>query len=252
MGEFKTSIQRQKITAVVVDDDSKSVDLLCHHLKTYCPELTLSGIANSLDEAILLIDKTKPELMFLDIMLNSDTGFDLLDIVNQNDAEIIFISSFDEYALKAFKYSPVDYLLKPIDIKELLMAIARARESIQQKREKNEQQNLRDYIAVPGRKIIQIVRIAEILYCKSDGNYTTLYLKDREKIVTIKNIGGFEKILPNDIFMRIHKQYLVNFNYVKSIHKSDGFYCHLFDKTMLPVSRRKQEELQQRLEGKNI
>lgn len=253
MGGPEKSSQHKKITAVVIDDDSKSVDLLCHHLKTYCPELTVSGTAGSLEEGILLMDQAKPELVFLDIMLNTDTGFDLLDIVHQNDAEIIFISSFDEYALKAFKYSPVDYLLKPIDIKHLLKAIARARESILQKRgQDGNRQSLRDYIVFPGRKVIEIVRIAEILYCKSDGNYTTFYLKDREKVVAIKNIGGVEKTLPKDIFIRIHKQYLVNFNYVKSIHKSDGFYCQLFNGVMLPVSRRKQEEIQLRLADKTM
>lgn len=237
----------QQYIAGIIDDDEKSIKLLSFYLKEYFPQITIKATANSWNDGLSVINNNVLDLIFIDIHLNDDLGFELLDIANSKSAQVIFISSHEKYALKVFKYNPVDYLLKPFNIKDLCASVNRAFKKCQNSKEvpiKDANPNL---IAIPVGPIIKMIKLNGIKYFESCGNFSKLYLVDKTTILANKNIGHYESILPENTFFRIHKKYIINISHIKEIYKSDGFYCELNNKTILSVSRRKQEEFQKLL-----
>jgi len=233
--------------AGVIDDEEKSIKLLSFYLKDYFPEITIKATANSWDEGLSIINNNDLDLIFIDIHLNDDLGFELLDIANLKLAQVIFISSHEKYALKIFKYNPVDYLLKPFSIKDFCTSVNRALERSKKPKGLPVTDSNQDFIALPAGAIIKMIKLSDIRYCESCGNFSKFYLEDATTILANKNIGYYESILPNSSFFRIHKKFIINISHIKAIHKSDGFYCEFNDKTMLSISRRKQEEFQKSL-----
>lgn len=234
-----------KYVAGIIDDDEKSIKLLSYYLSEYFPEITITATANNWNDGLSIINKIALDLVFIDIHLNENLGFELLDVAPSKTAQIIFISSHEKYALKVFKYNPVDYLLKPFNIKDLCASVNRALEKSKLSKETaiaTPDVNNK-IIAIPTGAIVEMIHLDAIKYCESFGNFTKFYLNNATTIVANKNIGHYELILPTHFF-RIHKKYIVNITHIKAIHKSDGFYCEMNDKTTLSVSRRKQEEFQ--------
>jgi len=244
-----------KITAVVVDDELNSVKLLVHFIEKYCPNIIIVGEAYTKDDAVTLINKTRPKLLFLDIRLDIGTSFDLLNELTYKDAKFIFVTAYNEYAVRAFKYNAVDYILKPLQIEELITAVDKACEDIEKDIYTNKEQleylhnSMLDsrkefkFVAVPTVKKIDFIRISDIIYLKSEGRYTFLYLVDGKKITASKNLGEYESILNPTIFFRIHRSYLVNLNFISSIFKHDGCYCEMNNEERLPVAKRRIEHL---------
>lgn len=261
-----------KIKTFIVDDEINNIKILEHFIKAYCPSIEIVGTSTTSTEAISLIDKLKPELIFLDIILNKSTGFDVLEEITFNKSIIIFVTAFNKYAIKAFKYNAIDYLLKPINISELICAVNRVQENIINNNYLNKEQikilaedlysNIKtptkdneitglatnivrdkysDIIAIPSLKKIDLVSIATIEYIEADGKYTIFHIENEKKIIASRNLGEYLKILNPNLFFRIHHKYAVNLNKIVNIYKSDGNYCVLSNGINIPIAKRKLE-----------
>ncbi|WP_452225629.1 LytR/AlgR family response regulator transcription factor [Lacinutrix chionoecetis] len=245
----------KKVNAIIIDDEINNVDLLVHFLNQYCPEVNIIGKAVTRTEGVKLINKLEPQLLFLDIMLDQGTGFDLLEEVSFTQTKIIFVTAFDEYAIKAFKYNAVDYILKPIEIDNLIQAVKRATKDIENDNftERHKVQNLYksvtnnntplNVIAIPSTEKIDFVKVDDIIYIKSEGRYSIFNLKDKKQIVATKNLGEYETMLDANTFFRIHNSYLVNLTKVTSINKAGGNYCVMENEEELPIAKRRQDQL---------
>lgn len=239
------------IETLIIDDSERSIALLSHYLEKYCSNINIRATCTSFKEGLAAINKKEPDLIFLDVLLNDRICFELLDIINYGNTHIIFISAHEKFAIKAIKYSPIGYLLKPFSIEELVMAVNRVVESIQAKKKNYLDQKSQNFIGIHSGVEIVLVKIKDIMFCKSEASYTNFVLKGTKKIVATKNIGYYEGVLPKDCFCRIHHKYIVNLDFIKSIYKSDGYYCQLVNEKILSISRRRQEKLEMMLHLKN-
>ncbi|WP_034061495.1 LytR/AlgR family response regulator transcription factor [Lacinutrix jangbogonensis] len=245
----------KNIKAFIVEDEERSSNLLLFYLQKHCPQIEIIGNAFTYDDAVLQLNSLKPELIFMDIILDKGTGFDVLEMVELTNTKIIFITALSEYAIKAFKYNAIDYILKPYDPKEIVLAVQKAvieleRESFTNSRQietvnssMNTTEKNFDFIAVPSMNEIDFVKLIDIVYLKSDGRYTVFHLSNDTEIVSSKNIGMYEDILDSNLFFRIHNSYIINLSKVKKINKSGGNYCEMSNGKSLPIAKRRQEVL---------
>ncbi len=245
-----------KITALIVDDEEKNINLLNHYILKYCPEINVVSTSSTINDAKDKINQFNPQILFLDIQMQNETIFELLEEIDITDREIILVTAYDNYALRAFKYRVVDYILKPISIEDLIAAtksaISRIKIKLNFEFENNENLNEKysvdlsaginnNLISINSLDKIDIIDKNEILFCKSDGRYTTFYLKKNEEKVACKNLGEFENLLEKDSFFRIHHSYIINIKQVVCVHKKNGYYCEMSNGAKLPVSKRKLE-----------
>ena len=231
------------VRTVVIDDDPVIRKELLFLLDAH-PEFIIVGSCGTLAEALILIPGTSPDLVFLDVELGRDSGFDLLTSLEKLNFRVIFVTAYNHYAVKAIKFSALDYLLKPIDEEELAAALARYLEQpvIQRQQNTMAKEYLvselnRDRIAVRSKQYVHILSFDEILYCQAEGNYTTFYLADNSKVVSTHPIKEYESLLPENWFIRTHQSYLVNYHFIHLIHKEG--YLQLRSGLTLPVSARK-------------
>ncbi len=247
------------IQAVLIDDDAHLREGMKAMLAIYAPEISVSGEAESVKSGIELIEKKQPELVFLDIMMNDGTGFDLLEELKQKNEtlipNIIFITAHEKFAVKAFRFSALDFLLKPVDPEDLQSVIRKVNrmhhKNDDQKsiellldniRKKNE--NFRK-IALSTSEGIHLFEISEIIRCESQDNYTKFYFKNHKPILISKTLKEYEEMLEDHGFERIHQSHLINLNEMKSYYKKDGGFVVMSDESKLPVSQRKKERLQE-------
>ena len=245
----------EKINAIIIDDEINNTDLLAHFLEKYCPIVNCMTCCNTKSEGIATLNKLQPQLIFLDIMLDEGTGFDLLEALNYTDYKVIFVTAFNEFAIKAFKYNAIDYILKPIDIEQLILAVNKAYKEIESSNYTEKIQLQQTYksitnnelpqhlIAVPSAKKIDFIKTEDIIYLKSEGRYTIFQLKENKQLVATKNLGEYENLLDASIFFRVHHSYVVNLTQVISINKTDGNYCEMTNKETVPIAKRRQEQL---------
>lgn len=240
-----------RLTSFVVDDIPDALDLLSNDIKKTHPEIEIIGKASSVVEACKILQTKKPDILFLDIMLGDGTGFDILEIVPNLNAKVIFVTASEDYAIKAFKFAAVDYLLKPYSLKDLTSAIRKAKAQIQP--QKQQLSLLKQIVTKPLEKPtrlslhtlekIIVVAIKDIVRCKSDNNYTTFYLQDKSKILVSKTLKYYSDILKDVNFLRVHQSHLINKSFIKEFIKSDGGYLILNDSSNIPVSARKKSEI---------
>lgn len=240
------------VRALIIDDEPRNVRILKNLLEEFCPEVTIEGEAGDVKTAFTAIRHYKPDLVFLDIEMPYGNAFDLLDKLMPIDFEVVFITAFDTYTLKAFKYSALDYLLKPVDIQDLKAAVKRAVERMAGKNInlqlanllgnlKNTQPGLQK-IALPAIDGIIFVNVTEIIRFEANGSYTDVHLNSLEKITVSKNIKEYEDILPPSIFCRVHNSHIINLNRVKKYHKGRGGYLVMDDGTNIEVSIRRRDD----------
>ena len=244
--------------ALIIEDEHKSREMLFEILKKYYPQVAILGLAKNVSEAIELVEKTKPNLLFLDISMPDGSGFDVLEKTLNHHYDIIFTTATDKHALKAIKYSACDYLLKPIDLDELDTAIKR----LEQKRAsslpnmENLQfliQNLKraddnySKITLPTGKAFEIVPVKDIIRCEADGSYTNFFLVGGKKLMVSASLKHYEDLLPENDFIRIHHHHLININHVVRFSKEDGGYAIMTDNSKLEISRRKKDTFLARL-----
>lgn len=243
------------INAVIIDDEQNNIDNLLLLLKKHCPTVNVLESAREITTGRKIIQDLQPDIIFLDIQMPGGSGFDLLSKLGAIPCEIIFVTAYDKYAVQAFKFSALDYLLKPVDIASLKAAVKKAEVHLHIKRQDlhlknlinlfhNKQKKDEHRIALASLKETRFVFTRQIIYCESSNNYTTCFLDSGEKIVASKPIYEFDEMLAEYGFIRCHQSYLVNKIYIKSLVKQDGsYYILLNDQTQIPVSRNKKEML---------
>ena len=238
-------------TSFVVDDIPEALDLLCNDIEKNHPEIKIIGKATSVVEASKLLQKITPDILFLDIMLGDGTGFDGLEILPNLNSKVIFVTASDEYAIKAFKFAAIDYILKPYTLVELSNAINKAKTQIKPKEEQlsvlkqivNQPSTKPKKLSLHTSEKIIVVSIEDIIRCKADNNYTTFFLKDKSKILVSKTLKYYSDILKELDFLRVHQSHLINKHCIKEYIKSDGGYLILNDSSNIPVSARKKAEI---------
>jgi len=237
------------IQTVLVDDEQNSLEALEILLSKYCPDVEVIGTADSVARAIEVINDLQPELIFLDIALPDGQGFEILDSLSYSEFEVIFTTAYDQYALKAFEFSALDYLLKPINAEKLQLSVARYQE-MRGKSGFTERvsvfrdslKNLNERIILSSMDGFDVYKIADILRCEANGSYTTFFIKDGSKIVTSKTLNNFEKLLADLPFVRVHSKHLVNLNFIKKYVSGRGGYVVFEDGSQVDVSERKKKE----------
>jgi len=238
------------ISALIVDDELSARENLSGILRKHCTNIDLVGEASNINDALQLIEKHNPELLLLDIKLSNTTSFELLERLDRKNFGVIFITAYDSYAIKAIKFSAVDYLLKPIDYRELKMAVSQYtnRSKIERKvlqleilieNLSNDRAFQRLGINLYGKT--EIVMINEIVRLQAESNYTRLYFKKHESILVSKTLVEFEDLLNDLGFLRVHKTHMVNTAYVKSIRKQSDWAIVLSENVTIPVSRRRRK-----------
>jgi len=239
------------LTAIIVEDLPDALELLKGDLETNHPEVEITDTAQSVVEAAKVLRKTQPDILFLDIMLGDGTGFDLLEIFPDLKSKIIFVTASDEFAIKAFKFAAIDYVLKPYSNEELAQAITRAKAQIQPDSERLS--ILKDTLSAPEKKPdrislhtldkIIIVNLEDIIRCQSDSNNTMFYLNNGKKVFVTKTLKYFADLLKPYEFIRVHQSHLVNMPYISEYIKTDGGYLMLKNGDSVPVSFRKKSEV---------
>lgn len=213
------------IKAVIIDDIQEAITVLTSDLQTYCKNIEVIGSANGVVSGAKKIKELKPDLVFLDIQMPDGTGFDLLEIIGEADFKLIFTTASDEFAIKAFKFSAIDYLLKPIDPDDLMKAV----EKVEHQHNPTSRLELlkgnlenQKKIALNTVDKIHIVQIEDVIRLESDINYTRFYFKDGSKLMVTKTLKEFDKMLSDHSFIRIHQSHLVNTSFIKEYTKQDG------------------------------
>jgi two-component system, LytTR family, response regulator len=245
------------MTAILVEDMPQAIRVLENDLAEHCPEVSVIGTAQSIVQAAKLLTQVKPDLIFLDILLGDGTGFDLLEIFPALSSKVIFVTASDEYAIRAFRYAAVDYLLKPIEPAQLREAVSRAKTQITGSSESlrllkdtiARPDVLPDRISLTSQERIRVVEIKHIVRCESDGNNTWFILAPSEKILVTRTLKGFEQLLERHNFIRVHQTHLVQLAHIQEYVKKDGGYLKMKNGDNVPVAVRKKAEIVEMLEA---
>lgn len=242
------------LKAILVDDEQGNNDNLFTLLRKYCPSVDIIDTATSVQQAYDLLQHNMVDVVFLDIQMPNENGFELLKKFNPIPFEVIFVTAFDAYGIQAVKFSALDYLLKPIDIHELQLAVHKLSQKIQLNSHSMQLENLKNQllhpidkskhkVALPSTHETFLVKIEDIIYCKSDNSYTTFFIKGNTSYVVCKSIKEFEILLSDYNFIRIHQSYLVNKDYVERIVKKDGLFLQLIENYQVPISKHRKDEV---------
>jgi two-component system LytT family response regulator len=242
------------IKTLIIDDELKSQSTLHKLLEMYCPEVEVIGFAHNVESGIDAIDSLKPDLVFLDISMPDGDGFEVLERVKNRNFEVVFTTAFNDYAIKAFQFAALHYLLKPINYIELQGAVQRFKQNHQDV-DLNEKikilcdslSNHHQKIILPTSNGLRIVELNQILRCEADGSYTNFYLSDNTVLMVSKVLSNFEDILPTEIFCRVHSKHLVNLNYISQYIKGRGGRIILTSGKEVEVSENKKKDFLKRL-----
>lgn len=236
------------IKAVLIDDIPAALKMLQSDLKNFCPEVEIIGTAGSVVGGAKLLRQVRPDVVFLDIELEDGSGFDLLQILPEVNFKIIFVTASDQHAIRAFRFSAIDYLLKPIDPDELKEAVrktlmADSKEKIDVLLDHWTDKPDNNRIALHSSDEIKVVDIRDIIRCESDNNYTTFHFNNKSKFLVTKTLKSFDQILSDKGFYRVHQSHLVNISHIKSYIKTEGGYLLMSDQSHVPVAVRKKAEV---------
>lgn len=244
------------IKAIIIEDEKNGRDFLKNMLDEFCPEVELLAMAESIRIGKEAIRKHKPDLVFLDIKMPRGTGFDLLESLQQLDFDVIFTTAYDTYALKAIKFSAMDYLLKPIDPIELTEAVEKVIKKRGEPQNKMHLQafinninsrNVFNQIALPTIEGLIFVRVEEIVRCQAEGSYTRVFLLGRESVIVSKILRDIENLLTDSGFFRVHKSHLINLNHIRKYVKGSGGSVTMSDSTVVEVAKRKKDPFIEKL-----
>lgn len=236
----------EKVKAILIDDEELSRSTLRSMLGKYCTQVQIIGEAENVGSGLELLSKEQPDVVFLDIQMPDGTGFDLLKLLNEIEFQVIFATAYDSYAIKAFEYSALDYLLKPVDPDKLISAV----EKIVVNNKNDSQRQLETMlanlngvkkIALPTSDGLRIIKVEEIVRCESESNYTNIYLKSGERILIPKTLKEYDNLLTPLGFYRVHHSHLINLSYIESYIRGEGGFAKLEDGREIEVSRRRKE-----------
>jgi two-component system LytT family response regulator len=249
------------ITAILIDDDANLRSGLKSMLGIYAPEIDIIGEADSVKTGVLILQALQPQVVFMDIQLGDGNGFDILEQLasknGKSTSHIVFVTAYEEYAIKAFRFSALDFLLKPIDPEELEKVIGKIKQVVAKKDNyahidlllENIRKKVDHFkrIALSTADGIHLFEISDIIRCESEDNYTKFYLKNNKPVLISKTLKEYEELLTEHGFERIHQSHLINLAYLKSYIKKDGGYVVMSDNSNLPISQRKKDRLQELL-----
>jgi two-component system LytT family response regulator len=239
----------------IVEDEIHSQETLKSLLHEFCDGVEIVGVASDVDTAVALIRETTPDLLFLDVELQTGTGFEVLDRLTEVNFEVVFTTAFEQYAVKAIKLSSIDYLLKPIDIEELQRAVEKGKVKKDEGGRKQKLETLMSNLGSTGKKKIclatsdglEFINIQDIIYCEASGSYTNFYLTNGTTILVSKNLKEYETILTDQNFMRVHNSFLINLAEVKKFVKSEGGYILMKNNAQISISQKKRDEFIERM-----
>ena len=246
------------IKALIIEDEQHCIDRLSNLLATHCKKtIYLAGSFQTLEDGIRGIQQLQPDLVFLDVMLDEHTGFDLLERLDSIPFAVIFTTAHDKYAVEAFRFSAIDYLLKPVDPDDLIEAVEKLKEKISREELAKKFNvlfhNLKTIqatsrkISIPTNTGLIFLRISDIIRCQSDVNYTIIYLKDKQKITVARTLKEFEELLTDYNFYRVHNSHLINLAYIKSYQKGKGGSVQMTDRSEIEVATRRKEKFLKKL-----
>ncbi|GAB3317108.1 LytTR family DNA-binding domain-containing protein [Larkinella ripae] len=245
--------------ALIIDDEPDNVRLLALQLARHCPQVDVIGQFTDSIEGLKAIQTLRPALVFLDIEMPLMNGFQLLEKVGEITFHIVFVTAYDQYAVRAFRFSALDYLLKPIDTVDLIATVRRAETTARI----NPQQLdlMRQYypsgaagantvvkgrIALPHASGMVFVETKQIVYCEADSNYTRFYLLNGDQYVIAKTLGDVQEVLETGDFVRVHRQYIVNLEHIQKLVKGEGTYLLMSNGVTIPVARQQKDRLMER------
>lgn len=240
------------LKAVLIDDEESNLSSLKEKLASYCPQVQVIAACDNATKGIDAIDSLHPHIVFLDIEMPVMNGFIMLQQLIYKNFELIFTTAYDHYAIKAIRYSALDYLVKPIEIEELKAAVAKAEEKrnhsypnpqiellVEQLINKK---NSFNRIAIPTTEGLQFIKVDDIIYLEASINYTHIYTTGQNKYIVSRTLKDFEDMLPAEIFLRIHSSYIINKNFAEKYIRGDGGRVVLSNGVTLDVSKRKKSE----------
>ncbi|TDP60893.1 LytR/AlgR family response regulator transcription factor [Flavobacterium dankookense] len=243
------------ITAVLIDDDKHLRTGLKALLERYTNEIQIIGEAESVKTGVELLKSSNPQVIFLDIHLNDGTGFDILEKLGKTTAHIVFITAHEQYAVKAFKFSALDFILKPVDPEELQSTIVKIKEVVGKSSSfehidlllENIRKKVDNFkrIALSTSDGIHLFEVSDIIRCEAKVNYTEFFIKNHKPLLISRTLKEYEELLTEHGFERIHQSHLINLSYLKSYIKSDGGYVIMADNTNIPIAQSKKERLQE-------
>ena len=241
------------ITAVLIDDDVNLREGMRGLLSIYAPDISIIGEADSVETGVEIINKIKPQVVFLDIQMNDGTGFDILEKLSEMNGKvtsnIVFVTAYEHYAIKAFRFSALDFLLKPVIPSELEKVIEKIRNVLEKDSDyshidllleniRKETDNFKR-IALSNSDGIHLIDVSDIIRCESNDNYTNFIIKNRKPILISKTLKEYEELLTEYDFVRIHQSHLINLSYVKSFEKKENGLLLMADDSYLPIAQRK-------------
>jgi two-component system LytT family response regulator len=241
-----------KLKAIIIDDEASSRNSLRQKLTIHCPDVEIIAECENGENGIKAIEETEPDIVFLDVEMPRINGFTMLQQLNKRNFEVIFTTAYDHYAIRAIRFSALDYLVKPIEVEELKASV----EMVKQKRNqpvKNErletllynmmnEKNLNSRLAIPSLEGLQFIEVSDIIYLQAESNYTIIHVQNSPKITVSKTLKDFEDLLPHAVFLRIHHSYIINKNRIIKYLKGEGGQVIMSNGQTLDVARRKKEE----------
>lgn len=246
----------KKIKAIIIDDEANNRENLRLGLAKHCKEIEIVGEADSAISGLNLIQSTQPELVFLDIVMPMGDGFQLLESLSKIDFDIIFVTAYNQYAIRAIRFCAIDYLLKPIDALELRQAVNRVLIN-QEKKERQQklevflenQQNGLQKIALPQSDHTEFVAVSDIVRCKGEKNYTWFHLKNGRKLLVSKTLKEFVDLLEDVQFLRVHQSHLINLNHILKYSRRDGGFVIMSDNERVSIARNRKSSLETALKN---
>jgi two-component system LytT family response regulator len=241
------------LKAFIIDDELQSCNFLHKMLLEYFPEVIVSGDASNIEKGLQGIREYQPDIVFLDIQMKGETGFDLLNKLDKIDFSLIFTTAYDQYAIKAFRFNAIDYLLKPVMTNELIDAVNKVKQRTHSPTASKEQvdqlyrdiknpDKIPDKIAVPTNEGFIVIPINEIIYCHANSNYTEFYLTDKKSVLSSYTLKQYDEILTTQSFFRAHRSYLINLAHVKMYRKGEGGEIVMSNGHEIELSRKHKSE----------
>lgn len=242
------------IRAIIVEDEPSGLENLRWKIQQNCPEVEIVAECMNGKEAIQMIKRHLPDVLFLDIMLGDMTGFEVLDAIKHPTYEIIFTTSYDEYAIQAIKQSAVDYLLKPVEVDELQDAVAKVRQKLMQSGGRSTPASSSEPVKIgfPIATGQQFMDLEEIIYAEASDNVAILHLQGKKNLKLTRSLGWLEEHLDEYKFCRVHHSYLINFRHLKEYIRNEGGYVIMTNGKAISISRRRKDNFLQKLENWNI
>lgn len=243
------------IRSLIIEDEVSAQKLLASILQEHIPTVSIIGVAGSVKDAQVLIESLKPDLVFLDIELDDGNAFDLLERIEHRSFKLIFITAYDKYALKAFEYEAIDYIVKPYSPREIVKAVSQVeekpdfhlfRDELIELLKKERYQNAK--ITISNAEGIDIIRLGNIIRLEGDRSYCRFFTLAGEKIMVSKPLKDFENQLPIEHFFRVHQSHLINLNYVKKVSNEDGGYILMSNGDRVPLAKRRKKDFLKTLE----